>query len=269
MEEMSEGLLNRNMQLLSQINSKEFVGSQFSDKEKTPNLSKMTQESTQLSNFVTLSILIPTPIQKGENDTDKMLVNRAKTIEFFIDLASLCLQKGDFSSAIAINGGLNNASVQRLSDTQEKIDHKHKKDFNTLNELTKKNYKSLRSQVAERQKNNMPYIPFLGVINTDYTFSSDGNPKIVDGQIYKGRIEATSNALAEIEKPQEMIKNFQTKNTGNKPQQNIMSVINLDTTALSKKLLDENSNIILPEKIENLNKFVDEQSLIIQPRKQK
>lgn len=100
--------------------------------------------------------------------------NRVRMIEYFVDVAKECINIGNFNSLMAILGGLNNSSVQRLKKTWSKV---NKEKFEMLEHLSNpcgnfSSYRSSlkaalwRSEVASDDRERI-VVPFFSVLLKD------------------------------------------------------------------------------------------------------
>lgn len=107
---------------------------------------------------------------------------RAKMFTIYVGVASSLFAMGNFSTCMAVIGGLNNSSILRLKNTKKEVD---KKVLKKLSELEKalspeSNYRALRELL---HKVNPPCFPYLGVYTSDLTFLDDGNPNFINNLV--------------------------------------------------------------------------------------
>jgi hypothetical protein len=130
----------------------------------TPNLQKAIDTFNLLSGFVASQILTA--------DTAKEYNRKAleKHYTFFVDIAYLCLKKGDFFSASAIYGALQNTSLLHLIVQKNLECYPLLCDLeNTLTPIH--NYSQLRTAAAERKE--QAFIPSLTLLLHDATFNRE------------------------------------------------------------------------------------------------
>ncbi|WRT64250.1 uncharacterized protein IL334_001181 [Kwoniella shivajii] len=133
-------------------------------KKTIPELKALSTVSNQITGWVADSIL---------NETDAK--KRASLIKFFIKLADKCLMMNNFSTMFAVLAGLNSSTILRLKRTWDALPSKYKTTIEKLRGVIEhtKNHAAYRARLREAPS---PCLPFLGLILTDITFTSDGNP---------------------------------------------------------------------------------------------
>jgi len=152
---------------------------QKGDKEVTsPNILRSLEFFNNLSFYISLSVCSSMDVE-----------GRIAMVKQHLQLAELCFTLGNFSSIMAIIGGLNNVAVQRMKKTWAGISTM-KKLWTRLNVLmdSKQNYAKYRSALDDFRQNKRPCVPFLGVYLRDITFLEEGNEDFVDEK--KGRLHA-------------------------------------------------------------------------------
>nr|XP_019014811.1 uncharacterized protein I206_00897 [Kwoniella pini CBS 10737]OCF53592.1 hypothetical protein I206_00897 [Kwoniella pini CBS 10737] len=133
-------------------------------KKTIPELKALSTLSNQITGWVADSIL---------NETDAK--KRASLVKFFIKLADKCLIMYNFSTMFAVLAGLNSSTIMRLKKTWDALPTKYKVTIERLRGVIEhtKNHAAYRAKLREAPT---PCLPFLGLILTDITFTSDGNP---------------------------------------------------------------------------------------------
>ncbi|WWC86359.1 uncharacterized protein L201_001233 [Kwoniella dendrophila CBS 6074] len=133
-------------------------------KKTIPELKALSTLSNQITGWVADSIL---------NETDAK--KRASLVKFFIKLADKCLSMYNFSTMFAVLAGLNSSTILRLKKTWDALPTKYKVTIERLRGVIEhtKNHAAYRARLREAPT---PCLPFLGLILTDITFTSDGNP---------------------------------------------------------------------------------------------
>ncbi|WWD09507.1 hypothetical protein V865_007631 [Kwoniella europaea PYCC6329] len=133
-------------------------------KKTIPELKALSTLSNQITGWVADSIL---------NETDAK--KRASLVKFFIKLADKCLMMYNFSTMFAVLAGLNSSTILRLKKTWDALPTKYKVTIERLRGVIEhtKNHAAYRVRLREAPT---PCLPFLGLILTDITFTSDGNP---------------------------------------------------------------------------------------------
>ncbi|WWC58456.1 uncharacterized protein I303_100997 [Kwoniella dejecticola CBS 10117] len=132
-------------------------------KKTIPELKALSTLSNQITGWVADSIL---------NETDAK--KRANLVKFFIKLADKCLMMYNFSTMFAVLAGLNSSTIMRLKKTWDALPTKYKVTIERLRGVIEhtKNHAAYRARLREAPT---PCLPFLGLILTDITFTSDGN----------------------------------------------------------------------------------------------
>ncbi|WVQ97370.1 hypothetical protein IAU59_004482 [Kwoniella sp. CBS 9459] len=133
-------------------------------KKTIPELKALSTLSNQITGWVADSIL---------NETDAK--KRASLVKFFIKLADKCLILSNFSTMFAVLAGLNSSTILRLKKTWDALPTKYRITIERLRGVIEhtKNHAAYRARLREAPT---PCLPFLGLILTDITFTSDGNP---------------------------------------------------------------------------------------------
>ncbi|XP_064637616.1 ras-GEF domain-containing family member 1B-like isoform X3 [Lineus longissimus] len=176
---LAQQLTHIELQRLSNIGPEEFVQAfakeneletSFQDMKKTNNLEAYVQWFNRLSYMVATEISMH--LKKKQ---------RAKIIEFFIDVAKECFNIGNFNSLMAIIAGLNLSPVSRLKKTWGKV-NTDKFDILEHQMDPSNNFASYRSTlkaalwrsqgaVEEREK---IVIPFFSLLVKDLYFLNEG-----------------------------------------------------------------------------------------------
>ncbi|ODN77887.1 hypothetical protein, variant [Cryptococcus amylolentus CBS 6039] len=135
-----------------------------SKKRTVKELTALSTHSNQVTGWVADSIL-------NEGDAKK----RAGLLKFFIKLADKCLMLNNFFSMFAVLAGLNSSTILRLKKTWDALSAKYRVIIERLRSIIEhsKNHAAYRARLREASP---PCLPFLGLILTDITFTSDGNP---------------------------------------------------------------------------------------------
>ncbi|KIR78781.1 guanyl nucleotide exchange factor Sql2 [Cryptococcus gattii EJB2] len=133
-------------------------------KKTVPELKGLSTHSNQVTGWVADSIL-------NEGDAKR----RAALLKFFIKLADKCLLINNFFTMFAVLGGLNSSTILRLKKTWDALSVKYKVLIERLRGIIEhtKNHAAYRARLKQAPT---PCLPFLGLILTDITFTSDGNP---------------------------------------------------------------------------------------------
>lgn len=129
---------------------------------------------------------------------------RATMIKQHLQLAELCFGMGNFSTIMAVIGGLNNVSVQRLKKTWKQLGASSDKLWKRLNNLmdSKQNYAKYRAALLDFRTQKRPSVPFLGVFLRDITFIEDGNEDYLDekrGKLNREKLRLLGQSMQELE----------------------------------------------------------------------
>jgi len=107
---------------------------------------------------------------------------RNKIYNKFLELSWVLFQMQNFSSAVSVVSGLDNASVFRLKYTKEKIPEEQLTNYNEVKRVmdTANSFKTYRDHLA---KSVPPCIPHIGILLTDLVYIQDGNLDIIDDRL--------------------------------------------------------------------------------------
>ncbi|EIW72489.1 hypothetical protein TREMEDRAFT_25574 [Tremella mesenterica DSM 1558] len=127
-------------------------------------LKDLSTMSNQITGWVADNIL-------DEMDAKK----RASLLKFYIKLADKCLTLQNFSTMFAVLAGLNSSTILRLKKTWDALPAKYRLMMERLRGVIEhtKNHQAYRARLRDAVG---PCLPFLGLILTDITFTSEGNP---------------------------------------------------------------------------------------------
>lgn len=182
--EIASALRAYSLMLIHDLSVKELTSFDWSSNTKkhlAPSVCTITNYFNRISNWVTSQIL---------ENTD--LTQRARFIKLCIKTANELVESEvpDYTSAMAIFSGLNQAPITRLTASFGLLDRKTRKIFEKLNENSlsqHRNYQSMR-MVVESNRYAMPYI---GVVTSDLIFSQE-NKSNQDKAFIVGKV---ANAL--------------------------------------------------------------------------
>jgi son of sevenless-like protein len=146
-------------ELLDQAWSKERL------KHRAPNVCAMTEWFNIISNWVTSKILECSTIRA-----------RREVMTRFIKIAKALLDMNNFSTMWIITSALDSTPIHRLKHTWAEIDKNSLADYQECMTTmsTERAYRVYREKIKFTQP---PCVPYLGVYQTDLTFTEDGNPK--------------------------------------------------------------------------------------------
>ncbi len=105
-------------------------------------------------------------------------LERANTIEFFIEVASECNKFHNFNSAYAIIGALNQPSVARLKFSWSRVSKKSMRTYNRVLAFWSTSH-NMGNYRAELKKVKPPAVPYLGLIGKDLFQTEMGTPTIL------------------------------------------------------------------------------------------
>lgn len=134
---------------------------------------------------------------------EPVISKRADLIGNFIMLASALRDLNNFNACMAVLGGLNNVSIQRLKKSWKVVAEKPLEKWGELSVLldTKNNYSQYR---AAMNASTPPVIPFLGVYLRDLTFIEDGNQDhTVAGLVNVEKLILFSNVVSNMRRHQQ------------------------------------------------------------------
>ncbi|RVE68678.1 hypothetical protein OJAV_G00095240 [Oryzias javanicus] len=142
----------------------------FSDRKKASNLGAYVDWFNRLSYLVATEICVP--VKKKQ---------RARVMEFFIDVARECFNIGNFNSLMAILSGMNMTPVSRLKKTWSKIktakfdilEHQMDPSSNFYNYRTALRGAMQRSRTAHSSREKI-VIPFFSLFIKDIFFFNEG-----------------------------------------------------------------------------------------------
>ncbi|XP_061116599.1 ras-GEF domain-containing family member 1B-A [Conger conger] len=189
---LAQQLTHIELERLSYIGPEEFVQafaqkdpldnnkSCFSDHKKASNLEAYVAWFNRLSYLVATEICMP--VKKKQ---------RARVIEFFIDVARECFNIGNFNSLMAIISGMNMSPVSRLKKTWAKVktakfdilEHQMDPSSNFYNYRTALRGATQRSITAHSSREKI-VIPFFSLLIKDIYFLNEGCAnRLPNGQV--------------------------------------------------------------------------------------
>uniref|UniRef100_A0A6Q2YXM4 Ras-GEF domain-containing protein n=1 Tax=Esox lucius TaxID=8010 RepID=A0A6Q2YXM4_ESOLU len=189
---VAQQLTHIELERLSYIGPEEFIQafekkdpldnekSYFSDHKKASNLEAYVEWFNRLSFMVATEICMP--VKKKQ---------RARVIEFFIDVARECFNIGNFNSLMAIISGMNMSPVSRLRKTWSKVktakfdilEHQMDPSSNFYNYRTALRGATQRSRTANSNREKI-VIPFFSLLIKDIYFLNEGcSNKMQNGHV--------------------------------------------------------------------------------------
>ena len=162
--------------LFSQIEPKEFFKGCFTkkDKEKTsPNIVKVVKRFNDLSFWVIEEIL-----------SYDYSTQRAKIIEKFIEIAFELLYLNNFNDCMSIISGLGQIIIMKLVKTWKSVSTKSNAVLKKIQRVMnfEDNYKNIREQISFCEKNQKPFLPFLGYYTKRICFIEEAGPYVKDNK---------------------------------------------------------------------------------------
>jgi hypothetical protein len=152
-------------------------GTAFRDMKKTTNLESYVEWFNRLTYLVATEICHVQSIKQ-----------RARVVEFFVDVARECYALGNFNSFMAIVSGLNMTPVHRLKKTWGKV---NTTDFDTFEKhmnpsLNFSNYRTALSEASASAStdDDMCVVPFFSLLVKDiYFLNISTKSRLPDGQV--------------------------------------------------------------------------------------
>ncbi|KAJ8285325.1 hypothetical protein GJAV_G00025560 [Gymnothorax javanicus] len=204
---VAQQLTHIELERLSYIGPEEFVQafaqkgpldndkSCFSDHKKASNLEAYVAWFNRLSFLVASEICMP--VKKKQ---------RARVIEFFIDVARECFNIGNFNSLMAIISGMNMSPVSRLRKTWAKVktakfdilEHQMDPSSNFYNYRTALRGATQRSITAHSSREKI-VIPFFSLLIKDIYFLNEGCAnRLPNGQVNFEKFWEMAKQVSEI-----------------------------------------------------------------------
>lgn len=130
-----------------------------------------------------------------------VLATRRTVLERFITIADGCWQMNNFNSSMEILAGLSMGPVSRLKHTWGGISTAALDMFKRLENEMKptKNYQLYREKMQKLKKENIPLLPWLGLILKDITFMDENPDHLDNGLINFEKVGLLGNLITEVE----------------------------------------------------------------------
>eukprot|EP01119_Soliformovum_irregulare_P016223 TRINITY_DN4671_c0_g1_i2.p1 TRINITY_DN4671_c0_g1~~TRINITY_DN4671_c0_g1_i2.p1 ORF type:complete len:599 (-),score=177.25 TRINITY_DN4671_c0_g1_i2:33-1829(-) len=165
-EEIARQLTLLEFEIYAAIKHTELLGLAWSKpnlKHRAPNVLRMSDRSTKLSQWVATMVLKEEKIKK-----------RVRLIQKLIKIAEYLFQNNNFSTTLAILAGLNTSPIHRLRFTWAEVSRGSILVFHDLQDKlsSNRNFSQYRAILAAA---NPPCIPYLGTYLTDLTFIDEAN----------------------------------------------------------------------------------------------
>eukprot|EP01114_Cavostelium_apophysatum_P018833 TRINITY_DN5915_c0_g1_i2.p1 TRINITY_DN5915_c0_g1~~TRINITY_DN5915_c0_g1_i2.p1 ORF type:complete len:677 (+),score=196.76 TRINITY_DN5915_c0_g1_i2:160-2190(+) len=167
-----------------------------------PNILDMIKQFNKITNWVSAEILMR-----------KDLKARISVVKQFIDIAWTTYGYRDFETTFAVQMGLEQQTISRLSDTWKNLDQSTKQKWLALHEFTsyKRNYKNYRKKVNEIISSQLGsnLIPYFSLYLKDLTILEENTSITQVGAVNFHKMRKVANIIAEIQKAQKSLFAFQ------------------------------------------------------------
>uniref|UniRef100_A0A670YUS5 Rap guanine nucleotide exchange factor 3 n=1 Tax=Pseudonaja textilis TaxID=8673 RepID=A0A670YUS5_PSETE len=122
------------------------------------------------------------------------VIKRAQLLRKFIKLAAHLKDQRNLNSFFAVMFGLSHSAISRLSRTWEKLPHKTRKLYGTMERMLDPswNHRVYRLAVA---KLSPPMIPFMPLLLKDMTFIHEGNRTLVENLVNFEKLRMMAKAV--------------------------------------------------------------------------
>lgn len=175
---------------------KEFEGLAWSkDKSMSPKLT----EGTAIFNNTAETIATNIVNAKSQAEAQNL-------INFYNDLLESCIEDKNYGASMAIFAAFNNSAISRIPTVKAMHDQAAANPESKKNGIEKAtrilsnqgSYKVLREEIDAASKAHEKPIPFTGVLLTDLTFMTDGNPDTIEGNFNLDKTKLLSKAVAKF-----------------------------------------------------------------------
>ena len=240
-EEIGDQLMKVSKSLLIKIYPRELYRAIFLKKEKektSPNVVECINKFNRLTSFIIEDIL--------SYDFPK---ERARIYERWIYIADYCKSNKDFNDLIAIYSALKHYVITGLNLTLKEVRSKPNNIFRQISDFcsVEGNYRNIREDMNNCDRNGVVYIPYLGMIMRDINFFEESSKYINEN----GCIN-----FDKIEKIHTLFQNtFKFKNVNDK--KNKIKELNFfeELEDISEEQLEEMANKLEPEfKLDDIQK---------------
>ena len=232
-EEIGNQLMKVSKSLLSKIHPRELYKAIFLKKEKektSPNVVDCINIFNRLTSFIIEDIL--------SYDYPR---DRARIYEKWVDIADYCKNNKDYNDLIAIFSALNHYVITGLQLTLKEVRSRANSIFRNISDFcsVEGNYRKIREDMNNCDKNGIVYIPYLGMLMRDINFFEESSKYINEN----GCIN-----IEKIEKIQELFENcFKFKDVPDK--KNKIKELHFfeELEDISEEALEEMANKLEPE----------------------
>ncbi|XP_048347556.1 rap guanine nucleotide exchange factor 3 isoform X1 [Sphaerodactylus townsendi] len=186
-KDLSNQLTEHDWNLFKSIHQVELIYSIFGQQKfpsvTTANLERFLRRFNELQFWVTTELCLCPDI-----------VKRAQLLRKFIKLAAHLKDQKNLNSFFAVMFGLGHSSISRLSRTWEKLPHKTRKLYSSLERMLDPswNHRVYRLAMA---KLTPPIIPFMPLLLKDMTFIHEGNRTLVDNLVNFEKLRMMAKAV--------------------------------------------------------------------------
>ncbi|XP_053155561.1 rap guanine nucleotide exchange factor 3 isoform X3 [Hemicordylus capensis] len=149
----------------------------------TANLERFLRRFNELQFWVTTELCLCPDV-----------IKRAQLLRKFIKLATHLKDQKNLNSFFAVMFGLSHSTISRLSRTWEKLPHKTRKLYSSLERMLDPswNHRIYRLAMA---KLNPPIIPFMPLLLKDMTFIHEGNCTLVENLVNFEKLRMMAKAV--------------------------------------------------------------------------
>jgi hypothetical protein len=225
-QEIADTLTQMDHQRYDQIKFTEMLEQAWNKEKKrhmAPNIMNNINFLNKVSSWVAYTIL-----------AEDSIPNRKKLIKKFVRIMLLLKKHHSFNMLLALNAGMNNSAVHRLSHTwlqvSEKIQELRKKVVEVISSQNNStNFKQLRSLMNKLYERGVPCSPYLGIYLRDLVFTEDANATYVDGKINMQKFIITYNTMHQVLRFQGRDYQFSTPSTAFMREINSFKIVNDDT----------------------------------------
>uniref|UniRef100_A0A8C6VMY3 Rap guanine nucleotide exchange factor 3 n=1 Tax=Naja naja TaxID=35670 RepID=A0A8C6VMY3_NAJNA len=122
------------------------------------------------------------------------VIKRAQLLRKFIKLAAHLKDQRNLNSFFAVMFGLSHSAVSRLSRTWEKLPHKTRKLYGTMERMLDPSWNHRVYRLAAA-KLSPPMIPFMPLLLKDMTFIHEGNRTLVENLVNFEKLRMMAKAV--------------------------------------------------------------------------
>jgi len=140
------------------------------------------------------------------------LKQRAAVLSRFIQTAERCRILGNYNGTMEIISALQLSSIHHLKRTWKEISTKDVETFNELSKLMgmNENYKLYREELAQKEKDKTPVVPYAGIFLQDFLIIEELPDKTATGLINFQKMRRIGAMISRLKRYQSSIYNFHT-----------------------------------------------------------